>query len=128
MVVKIDRTCSLTSRVAIASVESRRAVIPKSCRDLVTYLARYAATRRGDKRAVGAAPTGSAIAPQLAYVAIEGENVNTDLARSTLNQRGQLARGDRRYPAAGSGTRTGLPTATGGGGAVMVLVTLGGGC
>ena len=107
----------------------------------MTYLARYAATRRGDKRAVGAAPTGSASALPLSgwasiwvpnrssrTLAIEGENVNTKLSRSTLNQCGQLARGDRRYPAAVSGIRQGSPPPQVAAGAVMVLVTVGGGC
>ncbi|EUA54411.1 hypothetical protein I550_6056 [Mycobacterium intracellulare 1956] len=50
MTVRMARTCSLTSSSPIASVDRRRAVMPKSCNDLVTYFAKYAATRRGESR------------------------------------------------------------------------------
>ncbi|SKW10342.1 Uncharacterised protein [Mycobacteroides abscessus subsp. abscessus] len=48
--VRIARMWSVTFRSSMASADRRRAATPKSCRDFVTYLARYPATRRGDVR------------------------------------------------------------------------------
>ena len=110
MVVRMARTWAVTSNSATANGDMRRMPTPNSATDFVTYLAKYAATDRPDRRGVtspGPVPrfdcSGwvSVWVPNrsTATIAVVGAvgvgDSERDGAGGPLDQDGQVGRGDR---------------------------------